>query len=167
MPCYRVKITFSISLIVEENQKENEKENILFQTKNKSSLLNAIRTIYTSFRVLWRWPDDGQPAETCLQGKNRIFFSSLISNQSTRYSTSWCAGWLTWWSPLQRDLLWVQSLLIEILAPRRLGFYLKSKSTNYPDHGHHEDPTPTREIPMVELGIEPGTSWLVARSSDP
>ena len=25
---------------------------------------------------------------------------------------------------------------------------------------------PTREIPMVEPGIEPGTSWLVARSSD-
>jgi hypothetical protein len=44
--------------------------------------------------------------------------------------------------------------------------YLKSKSTNYPDHGHHGDPPPSRKIPMVEPGIEPGTSWLVVRSSD-
>jgi hypothetical protein len=44
--------------------------------------------------------------------------------------------------------------------------FLKSKSTNYPDHGHHGDPPPTRKIPMVEPGIEPGTSWLVVRSSD-
>jgi hypothetical protein len=44
--------------------------------------------------------------------------------------------------------------------------FLKSKSTNYPDHGHHGDPPPTRIIPMVEPGIEPGTSWLVVRSSD-
>jgi hypothetical protein len=44
--------------------------------------------------------------------------------------------------------------------------FLKSKSTNYPDHGHHGDPPPTRKIPMVVPGIEPGTSWLVVRSSD-
>jgi hypothetical protein len=44
--------------------------------------------------------------------------------------------------------------------------YLKSKSTNYPDHGHHGDPPPTSKIPMVEPGIEPGTSWLVVRNSD-
>jgi hypothetical protein len=44
--------------------------------------------------------------------------------------------------------------------------FLKSKCTNYPDHGHHGDPPPTRKIPMVELGIEPGISWLVVRSSD-
>jgi hypothetical protein len=51
--------------------------------------------------------------------------SSLISSQNTRYSMSWCALWLTWWRPLQRrDLLWVQSLLIEVLAPRRWGFSL-------------------------------------------
>ena len=43
---------------------------------------------------------------------------------------------------------------------------LKSRFTNYPDHGHHGDPPPTRKIPMVEPGIEPGTSWLVVRSSD-
>ena len=43
---------------------------------------------------------------------------------------------------------------------------LKSKSTNYPDHGHHGDPPPTRKIPMVEPGIEPRTSWLVVRSTD-
>jgi hypothetical protein len=44
--------------------------------------------------------------------------------------------------------------------------FLKSKSTNYPDHGHHGDLPPTRKIPMVEPGIKPGTSWLVVRSSD-
>ena len=43
---------------------------------------------------------------------------------------------------------------------------LKSRSTNYPDNGHHGDPPPTRKIPMVEPGIEPGTTWLVVRSSD-
>ena len=35
---------------------------------------------------------------------------------------------------------------------------LKYNSTNYPDYGHHGDPPPTRKIPMVEPGIEPGTS---------
>ena len=43
---------------------------------------------------------------------------------------------------------------------------LKFRSNIYPDHGHHGDPPPTRKIPMVELGIEPGTSCLVVRSSD-
>ena len=43
---------------------------------------------------------------------------------------------------------------------------LKSRFTNYPDHGHHGDPPPTRKIPMVEPGIETGSSWLVVRSSD-
>ena len=42
---------------------------------------------------------------------------------------------------------------------------LKSKSTNYPDHGRHRDPPPTRKIPMVEPVIEPGTSLLIVRSS--
>jgi hypothetical protein len=100
-------------------------------------------------------------------GFNGFFPFFFLNKQSTRYSMSWCAGWLTWWGPLQRgDLLWIQSLLIEVLAPRRWGFHLKSKSTNYPDQCHHGDPPPIRKIPMVELGIEPGTSWLVARSSD-
>ena len=35
---------------------------------------------------------------------------------------------------------------------------LKSRSSNYPDHGHHGDSPPTRKIPMVDPGIEPGTS---------
>ena len=43
---------------------------------------------------------------------------------------------------------------------------LKSRSTNYPYHGHHGDPPPIRKMPMVEPGIEPGTSCLVVRSSD-
>jgi hypothetical protein len=43
---------------------------------------------------------------------------------------------------------------------------LKSRSTNYPDHGHDGDPPPTWKIPMVEPRIETGTSWLVVRCSD-
>ena len=46
------------------------------------------------------------------------------------------------------------------------GWALKSKSTNYPDHGHHGDLPLTGKIPMVEPGIEPGTSWLVVRNLD-
>ena len=41
------------------------------------------------------------------------------------------------------------------------GWALKSKSTNYPDHCHHGDLPLPGKIPMVEPGIEPGTSWLV------
>ena len=67
--------------------------------------------------------------------------------------------------PARRSL--VSSVTVDwCLVPRRWGFYLKSKSTNYPDHGHHGDPPPTRKIPIVEPKIEPGTSWLVVRSSD-
>jgi hypothetical protein len=73
---------------------------------------------------------------------------------------------LAWWGPLHRRDL-VSSITVDwFLAPRTWGFNLKSKPTNYPDHGHHGDPPPTRKIPMIELGIEPGTSWLVIRSSD-
>ena len=67
--------------------------------------------------------------------------------------------------PARRSL--VSSIIVDwCLAPRRWGFYLKSRSTNYPDLGHHGDPPPTRKIPMLEPGIKPGTSWLVVRSSD-
>jgi hypothetical protein len=40
---------------------------------------------------------------------------------------------------------------------------LKPKSANYPDHGHHGNLSLQGKIPMVEPGIEPGTSWLVVR----
>jgi hypothetical protein len=58
----------------------------------------------------------------------------------------WCEGWYIGRWGARRDL--------------------KSRSTNYPDHGHHGDPPPTRKIAMVEPGIEPRTSWLVVRCSD-
>ena len=32
------------------------------------------------------------------------------------------------------------------------GFDLKSNSTNYPDHGHHEDPPPHKENPHGRAG---------------
>ena len=43
---------------------------------------------------------------------------------------------------------------------------LKPKSTNYPDHGHHGNLSLQGKIPMVEPGIEPGTSSLVVRDPD-
>ena len=43
---------------------------------------------------------------------------------------------------------------------------LKSKSTNYPDHGHHGNLSLQGKIPMVGPGIKPGTSWLVVRDPD-
>jgi hypothetical protein len=81
---------------------------------------------------------------------------------------SWCSGWLSWWGSLQRGDVsrGFNHFLLIFMAPRKWGFNLKTKTTNYPDHGHHWDPPPTRKIPMVEAGIETGTSWLVVRSSD-
>ena len=96
------------------------------------------------------------------------FFFPVISNQST-----WVLYELMCWlslvvrsPPARRSLSWIQSTVDSCMAPRKWGFDLKSNSTNYPDHGHHGDPPPTRKIPMVEPGIEPKTSWFVARSSD-
>ena len=96
-----------------------------------------------------------------------FLFFPVISNQST-----WVLYELMCWlslvvrsPPARRSL--VSSIIVDwFLAPRRRGFYLKSNSTNYPDHGHHGDPPPTRKIPMVEPGIQPGTSWLLARSHE-
>ena len=34
--------------------------------------------------------------------RTKVFFSSVISNRTIRYSMSWCAGCLSWWGPLQR-----------------------------------------------------------------
>ena len=67
--------------------------------------------------------------------------------------------------PARRSL--VSSIIVDwCLAPRRWGFYLKSNSTNYADRDHHWVPPPIRKSPVVEPGTEPGTSWLVVRSSD-
>ena len=38
------------------------------------------------------------------------------------------------------------------MAPRKLGFDLKSNSTNYPDHGHHGDPPFHKENPHGRAG---------------
>jgi hypothetical protein len=43
---------------------------------------------------------------------------------------------------------------------------LNLSSTNYPDHGRCGDPLLQGKIPTAEPGTEPGTSWLVVRSSD-
>ena len=101
-------------------------------------------------------------------GPRYFFFSSVMSNQSI-----WVLCELMCWlslvvrsPPARRSLSWIQSTVDWCTAPRKWGFDLKSNSTNYPDHGHHGDPPPIRKVPMVEPGIEPGTSWLVARSSD-
>ena len=68
--------------------------------------------------------------------------------------------------PARRSLSWIQSLLIDLWLLVNEVSTLSLILTNYPDYGHYGDPPPTRKIPMVEPGIEPGTSWLVVRSSD-
>ena len=105
-----------------------------------------------------------------------VLFIYFFFNQQSEYKVfyelmCWLSGSLTcrlpnvMRSPPARRSL--SSITVDwCLAPRRWGFYLKSKSTNYTDHGHQGDPPSTRKIPMVEPGIEPGTSWLVVRNSD-
>ena len=111
-------------------------------------------------------------AESLIKERTFLFFflslSSVISNQNT-----WVLYELMCWlslvvrsPPARRSLSWVQSTVDWCMTSRKWGFDLKSNSTNYPDHVHHGDPPLTRKIPMVEPGIEPGTSWLVARISD-
>ena len=68
--------------------------------------------------------------------------------------------------PARGSLSWIQSLLIDLWLLVNEVSTLSLILTNYPDHGHHGDPPPTRKIPMLEPGIEPGTSWLVVRSCD-
>jgi hypothetical protein len=46
------------------------------------------------------------------------------------------------------------------------GGALNLSSTSYPDHGRFGDLPLQGKIPTAELWIEPGTSWLVVRSSD-
>jgi hypothetical protein len=46
------------------------------------------------------------------------------------------------------------------------GGTLHLNSTDYPDHGRYGDLHLQGKIPTAEPGIEPGTSWLVVRSSD-
>jgi hypothetical protein len=46
------------------------------------------------------------------------------------------------------------------------GGALNLNSTGYPDHGRYGDLPLQGKISTAEPGIEPGTSWLVVRSSD-
>jgi hypothetical protein len=46
------------------------------------------------------------------------------------------------------------------------GGALNLSSTSYPDHGRRRDLPLQGKIPTSEPRIEPGTSWLVVRSSD-
>ena len=67
--------------------------------------------------------------------------------------------------PARRSL--VSSITVDwFLAPRRWGFYLKSNLLNSQTMVTTGILPPTRKIPMVEPGIEPGTSWSVVRSSE-
>ena len=88
-------------------------------------------------------------------------FSPL--NQQLEYKVlyelmCWLSGSLTcrlsnvMWSPPARKSL-VSSITVDwFLAPRRWGFYFESKSTNYPDHGHHGDPPTHKENPHGRAG---------------
>jgi hypothetical protein len=44
-----------------------------------------------------------------------------------------------------------------------LGRTLKLNSAGYPDHGLYGDLLLQGKIPTAELGIEPGTSWLIVK----
>ena len=46
------------------------------------------------------------------------------------------------------------------------GGALNLNSTNLPRTWSPRESSPSRKIPTVEPGIEPGTSWLVVRDSD-
>ena len=46
------------------------------------------------------------------------------------------------------------------------GGALNLNSTNLPRPWSPRESSPSRKIPTVEPGIEPGTSWLVVRDSD-
>ena len=58
------------------------------------------------------------------------------------------------------DDVWV---VIEDVVP---GGALNLNSTNLPRPWSLRESSPSRKIPTVEPGIEPGTSWLVVRNSD-
>jgi hypothetical protein len=59
------------------------------------------------------------------------------------------------------DGVWV--VIEEDVVP---GGALSLKSTNLPRPQSARESSPSRKISTVELGIEPGTSWLVVRDSD-
>ena len=128
--------------------------------------------------VLWRtWFAAGaqRTGRESLRVQPTLFdFNVFFSNATTwSYELSWSPSWL--WRKCNRLLRlgrpwgavtlsrWCERWYIGRWGAKR---GLKCRSTNYPDHGHHGHPPPTRKIPMVEPGIEPGTSWLVVRSSD-
>ena len=76
-------------------------------------------------------------------------------NRLLRFGRPWGAVTLSQWC------VWV--VIEEDVVP---GGALNLKSTNLPRPWSPWESSPTRKIPMVEPGIEPGTSWLVARDSD-
>ena len=59
------------------------------------------------------------------------------------------------------DVVWV--VIEEDVVP---GGALNLNSTNLPRPWSPWESSPSRKIPTVEPGIEPGTSWLVVRDSD-
>ena len=97
-----------------------------------------------------------------------FFFSSVISNQSIRllYELMCWLSLVLRSPPGRRSLSWIQSLLIElwllVIEVSALSLIILTTQTMvttgiFPLQG---------KIPMVEPGIERGTSWLVVRSSD-
>ena len=59
------------------------------------------------------------------------------------------------------DGVWV--VVEEDVVP---GGALNLNSTNLPRPWSPRESSPSRQIPTVEPGIEPGTSWLVVKNSD-
>ena len=107
---------------------------------------------------------------TFLQEHFFIFFMNIfLSLFRDQQSESELMCWLSLVvrsPPARRSLSWIQSLLIElwllVIEVSTLSLILLTTQTMVatgilPLHG---------KIPMVEPGIEPGTSWLLVRSSD-
>jgi len=69
------------------------------------------------------------------------------------------------WEPMRLSyvvpMMWV--MIEEDVVP---GEPLNLISTNLPKPWAPWESSPSRKIPTVEPGIEPGTSWLVVRASD-
>ena len=119
--------------------------------------------LYILHRYMWCNFDDSFQA--------RLVLLESYHQTCMTYTSAECTVENSWWWAEELPETWVAVTLSRWCEGWYIGRWgarrdLNSRSTNYPDHGHHGDSPPTRKIPIVEPGIETGTSWLVVRSSD-
>ena len=70
------------------------------------------------------------------------------------------------WDPHEAQLRCPDGVWVVIEEDVVPGGALNLNSTNVPRPLSPRESSPSRKIPTVETGIEPGTSWLVVRNSD-